>query len=181
MPKRPLSFLDALFTSTSAMSVTGLIIVDTAYSFAVLGQWVILLLIQIGGLGVMTFSVLFSMGIKGHPGLSSQFLIQESFPNLKAASLQGLILTIVLFTLACEGTLALAMTAAFLLDAPGRPQDEQGRFPLCSEQKGRPRKTRRDNRQTSFLHIEKLLHGPEPEQPWIDRYTWNQSCSLLTK
>ena len=66
----------------------------------------------------MTFSVLFTMGIRGRPGLSSQFLIQESFLNLRAASLQDLILTIVLFTLACEGTLALAMTAAFLPDAP---------------------------------------------------------------
>ncbi len=114
----PLSFLDALFTSTSAICVTGLTVVNTAYSFTVLGQWVILLLIQIGGLGVMTFSVLFTMGIRGRPGLSSQFLIQESFLNLRAASLQDLILTIVLLTLACEGTLALAMTAAFLPDAP---------------------------------------------------------------
>ncbi len=116
--KGPLSFLDALFTSTSAICVTGLTVVNTAYSFTVLGQWVILLLIQVGGLGVMTFSVLFTMSIRGRPGLSSQFLIQESFLNLKAESIQGLILTILLFTLACEGGLALAMTAAFLPDAP---------------------------------------------------------------
>ncbi len=51
-----ISFLDALFTSTSAICVTGLIVVDTATYFTITGQIIIMLLIQIGGLGIMTLS-----------------------------------------------------------------------------------------------------------------------------
>lgn len=53
-----LSFLNALFTSTSATCVTGLVVVDTGTAFTLLGQLVILCLIQIGGLGFMTFATL---------------------------------------------------------------------------------------------------------------------------
>ena len=115
--QKPLSFLDALFTSTSAICVTGLTTVSTYATFTLFGQWIIMLLIQIGGLGVMTFSVLFTLSLRGHLGLSSQFIIQESFLNLKAANLKGLIATILIFTLVCEGTLALIMTITFLPDS----------------------------------------------------------------
>ena len=54
-----LSFLNALFTSTSATCVTGLIVVDTGDTFTMFGEIIILLLIQIGGLGFMTFASLF--------------------------------------------------------------------------------------------------------------------------
>ncbi len=111
-----LSLLDALFTSTSAICVTGLTVVDTSIKFTLPGQWIILLLIQVGGLGVMTFSVLFTMGIQKRLRLSSQFLIQENFLHLKAATLKGLIATILLFTLTCEGILALMMTVSFIPD-----------------------------------------------------------------
>ncbi len=114
-----LGFLDALFTSTSAICVTGLTVVNTADTFTLLGKWIILLLIQVGGLGVMTFSVLFAMSVKRRLDLSSQFLIQENFLHLKAASLKGLIGTILLFTLVCEAVLAIIMTFAFLPRAPG--------------------------------------------------------------
>ena len=52
-----LAFIDALFTATSAVCVTGLIVVDTGSYFSAFGQGVILFLIQIGGLGIMTISV----------------------------------------------------------------------------------------------------------------------------
>ena len=55
----PISWLDALFTSTSAICVTGLTVLDTGKDFTMFGKVVILTLIQIGGLGIMTFSVLF--------------------------------------------------------------------------------------------------------------------------
>lgn len=54
-----LSYVDALFTATSAVCVTGLIVVDTGTAFTTTGQLVILGLIQLGGLGIMTFSVFF--------------------------------------------------------------------------------------------------------------------------
>ena len=53
----PLSLLDALFTATSAQCVTGLIVVDTGTRLTLFGQCVVLSLIQVGGLGIMTFSV----------------------------------------------------------------------------------------------------------------------------
>lgn len=59
-PGKPISFVDALFTSTSAVCVTGLIVRDTATEFTRFGQVVILVLIQLGGLGIILFSVLFA-------------------------------------------------------------------------------------------------------------------------
>ncbi|NIQ58623.1 MAG: potassium transporter TrkH, partial [Gammaproteobacteria bacterium] len=53
-----LSWLDALFTATSAVCVTGLIVVDTATYFTTVGQAYLLLLIQLGGLGIITFTTL---------------------------------------------------------------------------------------------------------------------------
>jgi len=55
------SVLDALFTATSAVCVTGLVVVDTADTFNTLGQIVILLLIQLGGLGFMTAGVVIAL------------------------------------------------------------------------------------------------------------------------
>ena len=55
-----ISFLDALFTSTSAVCVTGLIVVDTGTFFTPLGQNIIVFLIQLGGLGILTFASYFS-------------------------------------------------------------------------------------------------------------------------
>ena len=57
-PGAPIGWVDALFTATSATCVTGLVVRDTGTGFTTFGQAVILLLIQAGGLGVMTFSLL---------------------------------------------------------------------------------------------------------------------------
>ena len=61
---QPLSFIDALFTATSAVCVTGLIVVDTATYFTTFGQVIIMGLIQIGGLGILTFVTYFSYFFK---------------------------------------------------------------------------------------------------------------------
>ncbi len=61
----PLNFLDALFTSTSAVCVTGLIVVDTGKDLTLASQWVVMLLIQLGGLGVMTAATT-TMVLLGH-------------------------------------------------------------------------------------------------------------------
>ena len=54
-----ITFENAFFTSTSAVCVTGLVVVDTGSHFTIFGQVVILLLIQLGGLGILTFSAFF--------------------------------------------------------------------------------------------------------------------------
>src|SRR5688500_11627841 len=61
--------LTALFTSTSAVCVTGLVIVDTGADWTVFGQWVVLLLIQVGGLGIMTLTSLIVFVVAKRIGL----------------------------------------------------------------------------------------------------------------
>lgn len=80
MPKattQPISFIDALFTATSAVCVTGLIVVDTATRFTTFGQVIIIGLIQIGGLGILTFVTYFSYFFKGVVSYETQLSIGE--------------------------------------------------------------------------------------------------------
>lgn len=72
-----LSFLDALFTSVSAVCVTGLIVVDTATHFTQMGQGIIMILIQIGGLGILTFASYFSYFFKGSSSLENQLTMND--------------------------------------------------------------------------------------------------------
>ncbi|PZD95593.1 Ktr system potassium transporter B [Paenibacillus sambharensis] len=81
-------FLDALFTSTSAVCVTGLVVFDTAGTFSLFGELVIMILIQIGGLGFMTFGVLFAVLIGKRIGLKERLLLQQS---TGAISFQGVV------------------------------------------------------------------------------------------
>lgn len=80
------SFLDALFTATSAVCVTGLAVVDTGTAWSPLGQVIILLLIQVGGLGVITFGVLFFQLVGQRLSLTNQAVMQETFLQRDAAS-----------------------------------------------------------------------------------------------
>ena len=71
-------FLDALFTATSATCVTGLVIHDTALFWSPFGQGVILLLIQVGGMGVVTMAVAIFMFSGRKIGLKQRWVMQES-------------------------------------------------------------------------------------------------------
>ena len=71
-------FIDALFTATSATCVTGLVVVDTATYWSVFGQAVILLLIQIGGMGVVTMAVIVSLLSGRRIGFRQRYVMQES-------------------------------------------------------------------------------------------------------
>ena len=79
------SFLDALFTATSATCVTGLVVADTCRNWTLFGQFVILLLIQTGGLGFMTIGVFFSIYIRRKISLRERELLQESINTLQLA------------------------------------------------------------------------------------------------
>lgn len=72
-------FVDALFTSTSAVCVTGLIVVDTPTAYTRFGQVVILALIQVGGLGIMTFAALAYLMLGRRLSLASQAALQDAF------------------------------------------------------------------------------------------------------
>jgi trk system potassium uptake protein TrkH len=113
-----LRFLDALFTATSAVCVTGLVVVDTGSHFTRFGQTVIISLIQIGGLGFMTMSTLFAMVVGKKIGLKERILIQESFNQYSLAGLVRLIRNVVLMTLAFEVTGGIILTIRFLRDFP---------------------------------------------------------------
>ncbi len=80
-----IGILDALFTSTSAVCITGLVVVDTGTAFSRFGQSVIMILIQLGGLGIMTFAVLGTQLLGRRLSLQSQAMIADTFWQSDAA------------------------------------------------------------------------------------------------
>jgi trk system potassium uptake protein TrkH len=100
---RPINLLDCLFTSTSAVCVTGLIVVDTGHDFSRFGQTVILLLIQLGGLGIMTFAALVIHVAGRKLSFRSQTALQDVFFQRSAATkFRRDLLGIVMLTLLAE-------------------------------------------------------------------------------
>jgi len=110
----PLSLVDALFTATSATCVTGLIVVDTGSQFSTFGQVVILVLIQLGGLGIMTFSALFLIFMGGRFSLKHRLLMQESFSQFPMKDIFHLVRLVVSFTLLIEFLGALFLYGKFV-------------------------------------------------------------------
>ena len=90
-----LIFIDALFTSTSAVCVTGLIVVDTATHFTLFGELVILTLIQLGGIGIITFATFLFMFISGGLGVGQmntlKDMVGEENTNLVTSTLQKVV------------------------------------------------------------------------------------------
>lgn len=98
-----LSAIDALFTATSATCVTGLKVVDTGSRFSILGQIVILLLIQFGGLGIMTMVALFATMLGRRITIRDRLVVQEA---LKHSTLEGILVLlkyVLILTLTIEG------------------------------------------------------------------------------
>ncbi|MFA6850688.1 MAG: TrkH family potassium uptake protein [Selenomonadaceae bacterium] len=88
-------FIDALFTATSAVCVTGLVVVDVGNYFTLFGQFVILLLIQAGGLGVMTLTTLMAVVLGRRIQLRDRMLIQES---LNCLDMKGVVRLVIYIT-----------------------------------------------------------------------------------
>lgn len=105
----PLSPVDALFTSTSAVCVTGLVVVDTGSQFTMFGKSVILALIQLGGLGVMTFSVFLFIFLGRGIGVRQRWIVTETFTSAPIKEIRSLIRSIFMFTFAVEGAGALSL------------------------------------------------------------------------
>jgi len=106
------SWLDAVFTATSAMCVTGLVVVDTGSSFSMFGQLVILVLIQLGGLGIMTFTSLAMYLMGHHVSLSDRISVQQSLLHDPRFSLRRFLRRVVLMTFAIESAGALLLWIA---------------------------------------------------------------------
>jgi len=101
--------VDAIFTATSATCVTGLIVKDTGTFFTPFGQIVILILIQLGGLGIMTMSTFFMLLLGKRISLKDRIVLQDSIGQDRVAGLRGLIKRIVITTFSLE-----LLGAAFL-------------------------------------------------------------------
>ncbi len=105
----PLSYVDALFVSTSAVCITGLTPVDISTTFTPFGQGILALLIQAGGLGVLTFTSFFALFFSGRQSVYSQLLVKDMIYSKSMNALLPTLLYILLFTLAVEAIGAVAI------------------------------------------------------------------------
>lgn len=93
-----ISAVDALFTSTSAVCVTGLLVVDTAANFTLMGKIILLLLIQVGGLGIMTFTALLGYLAAGSVSIQSQVALKDMFYSKYLTNVMQLVMRIIAVT-----------------------------------------------------------------------------------
>lgn len=105
-----IGFLNALFTSTSAVCVTGLVVLDTGTDFSTFGQVVIMLLIQVGGLGFMTYGVLIAIILGKKIGLQERILFQESTKSITSQGFVRLVLSIIAIAFVLEAIATLVLT-----------------------------------------------------------------------
>ncbi|GIP29894.1 K+ transporter Trk [Paenibacillus sp. J23TS9] len=115
---KPLRFIDALFTATSATCVTGLVVKDTGTFFSTFGQVVIMLLIQVGGLGIMTMATLFSLALKRKISLRDRLILQEAMNQNTMEGIVRLIRKVLIFSLAIEGCGAILFAIRWSFDMP---------------------------------------------------------------
>ncbi|QGX63073.1 TrkH family potassium uptake protein [Alteromonas mediterranea] len=102
MTTQPITFADSLFTATSAVTVTGLVVVDTGTAFTTLGLTVIALLIQIGGLGLMTFAVVTLIALGGRISFLQQSAIKEAFNQTDLSTLAYTARSVLIFAFIIE-------------------------------------------------------------------------------
>ncbi len=111
---QPLPYIDALFTATTSTCVTGLVTVPTFSTWSVFGQVVILLLIQIGGLGVITIMSGFMMMIHKEMGIADRLLIQDAFNLNTMSRIAKFVRSVLLGTLLIEGVGAILYMFVFI-------------------------------------------------------------------
>jgi len=109
-----ISPVDALFTSTSAVCVTGLAVRDTERDFTRFGQLVILLLIQLGGLGIMTFSVGLLSFLSGDISIKWKFTLESFYNDLGKMPIRSLLVKIMKYTFVIEFLAAAALFTQFV-------------------------------------------------------------------
>tara|TARA_R100001440_G_scaffold45952_2_gene65666 strand:+ start:26929 stop:28215 length:1287 start_codon:yes stop_codon:yes gene_type:complete len=114
----PISWIDAAFTATSAVTVTGLVVVDTGSEFTLFGQLVILTLIQLGGIGLMTFAVLTAVALGFKLGLGHQLAAKEAFNQISFSTTTQTGASIALFAIVVE-SIGLMVLACFFVPELG--------------------------------------------------------------
>ncbi len=109
----PVGFVDALFTATSAVCVTGLTVVDTGTRYTFFGQFVILLLIQFGGLGLMTMATMVAMVLGKQVTFRERLIIQEAFNQFTLEGMVKLARYVLLATLIIQSAAATILFIRF--------------------------------------------------------------------
>src|SRR5690606_8426840 len=110
----PTGWITALFTATSAVSLTGLTIVDTERHWSLFGELVIILLAQIGGLGIMTLATLFTVIVSGRIGLRARMFAAAETKALSISDVRHVVRNVALFSLIGEAAVAAVLTARFV-------------------------------------------------------------------
>ncbi len=99
---RGITPIDAWFTSASAVCVTGLIVVDTATAFTTFGKFIILILIQIGGLGIMTFAGLLAYLSVGSVSFANQIALKDMLSSDRVGNVIGVVTRVIIVTITFE-------------------------------------------------------------------------------
>ncbi|WP_426593111.1 TrkH family potassium uptake protein [Cellulomonas sp. McL0617] len=108
-------FADALFTATSATTVTGLVVVPTGSYWSSAGLVVILVAIQVGGLGVMTLASLLGMAVSRRIGLTQRLLVSSETKETRLGEVGSLIRTVIIASVTLEALIALFLFPRFLM------------------------------------------------------------------
>jgi trk system potassium uptake protein len=112
-PGKSISYIDAIFMATSATCVTGLSTVSLSSEFSVFGQMVILILIQVGGLGIMTLSSSMAVIMGKNLQMREQVIMQDVLDTSSSSELLGLIVDIIRYTFMIEFAGAILLTVGF--------------------------------------------------------------------
>ncbi|MGB4588604.1 MAG: potassium transporter TrkG [Clostridiaceae bacterium] len=108
------NFLDTLFTATSAVCVTGLITLDTGLYWSMTGKTIIIILIEIGGLGFMAMSTIFALVLKKKITLKDRLVMQEAYNTFNLQGIISHVRYMIIFTLCVQGIAALVLMTQFI-------------------------------------------------------------------
>ena len=100
--REPIDFLQALFTATSAVCVTGLSVIDISSTFSTFGNWVLIVLMQLGGLGIMTVSTVLILLAGMHPGFNHQSVLLADFTQEGNVDAKRILMAVLPFTFILE-------------------------------------------------------------------------------
>jgi trk system potassium uptake protein TrkH len=118
---KPITAMDAVFTATSATCVTGLAVRSTGHDFSWWGQFVILTLVQLGGIGIMTVTTSITFQLGGRQGLRQRAIIEETLGADEGANVRWVLGRVIRLTVLIEAAGAVLLFARFLFDYPRQP------------------------------------------------------------
>lgn len=110
----PITWSDALFTATSSVTVTGLVVIDTGSVLTPFGQAIVLILIQLGGLGLMTFAVFVLSALGQQIGITHQLVLRADLDRTSIGDLVSLVRTIIFVVAVCELIGAAVLATVFV-------------------------------------------------------------------